>query len=178
MKKILGTLLLLSTVTFGASVYDYTLNAIDGKPMPLAGFKGKVVLVVNVASRCGFTPQYTALEAVYEKYKDRGLVIVGFPANNFGSQEPGTDEEIQTFCRSKYMVTFPMFSKISVVGDDKAPLYKFLTDKSANPSTGGEIKWNFTKFLVDRKGNVIQRFEPAITPDSTDVVSAIEKALK
>lgn len=178
MKTILGTLVLLSTVTFGASVYDYTLKAIDGKPMPLASFKGKVVLVVNVASRCGFTPQYTALEAVYEKYKDRGLVIVGFPANNFGSQEPGTDEEIQTFCRSKYMVTFPMFSKISVAGDDKAPLYKFLTDKSANPSTGGEIKWNFTKFLVDRNGKVIQRFEPAVTPDSTDVVSAIEKALK
>src|SRR5579863_2132274 len=148
------------------NLYDFQMKSIDGQQTSLSKYKGKVVMLVNVASKCGFTPQYTALEAVYEKYKDRGLVIVGFPANNFGSQEPGTDEEIQTFCRSKYMVTFPMYSKISVAGDDKAPLYKFLTDKSANPSTGGEIKWNFTKFLVDRKGNVIQRFEPAITPDS------------
>ena len=168
----------MSAATFGASVYDFTMNAIDGKPVPMNGFKGKVMLIVNVASRCGFTPQYTALEATYEKYKDRGFVITGFPANNFGGQEPGSNEEIATFCRSKYMVTFPMFSKISVKDDDKAPLYKFLTDKASNPATGGEIQWNFTKFLVDRNGKVIQRFEPAVKPDSPEVLSAIENALK
>jgi glutathione peroxidase len=136
-----------------------------------------VVLIVNVASKCGYTPQYTALQAVYAKYKDRGLVVAGFPANNF-AQEPGTDQEIQTFCSSKYMVTFPMFSKISVAGSDKAPLYRFLTDKSANPATGGEIQWNFTKFLVDRNGKIVSRFEPEVKPDSTAVISAIETALK
>jgi glutathione peroxidase len=169
---------MMSAATFGASIHDFTMKAIDGKPLPLSTYKGKVMLVVNVASQCGYTPQYTALQAVYQKYKEQGLVITGFPANNFGGQEPGTDAEIQTFCRSKYMVTFPMFSKISVTGADKAPLYKFLTDKSANPATGGEINWNFTKFLVDRNGKVLQRFEPEVTPDSPEVISAIEKALK
>ena len=168
----------MSAAAFGASIYDFTLKSIDGKPEPLADFKGKVLLVVNVASRCGFTPQYTALQAVYAKYRNQGFVIAGFPANNFGGQEPGSDEEIKTFCSSKYMVTFPMFSKISVKGDDKAPLYQYLTDKGANPSTGGEIQWNFTKFLVDRNGKIIKRFEPAVTPDSPEVVSAIESALK
>jgi glutathione peroxidase len=176
MKRILGVICLMSSVGFGASIYDYTMKSIEGKPMPLATFKGKVVLVVNVASRCGFTPQYTGLEALFEKYKDQGFVIAGFPANNFLSQEPGTDEEIKTFCSAKYNVSFPLFSKISVKGEDKAPLYQFLTDTKANPSTGGEIKWNFTKFLVDRNGNVIQRFEPAVTPEQID--SVIEKALK
>ena len=168
----------MSAAAFGASVYDFTMKTIDGKPLPMSSFKGKVVLMVNVASRCGYTPQYTALQAVYQKYQSRGLVIVGFPANNFGEQEPGTDEEIQTFCRSKYMVTFPMFSKISVAGDDKAALYKFLTDKSANPATGGDIQWNFTKFLMDRNGKIVKRFEPDVTPDSSEVTSAIENALK
>jgi glutathione peroxidase len=160
----------------GASIYDYTMKSIDGKPVPLSDFKGKLVLFVNVASRCGYTPQYTGLEALYEKYKDQGFVIAGFPANNFLSQEPGTDAEIKTFCSTKYNVSFPLFSKLSVKGEDKAPLYQFLTDKKANPSTGGEIQWNFTKFLVDRDGNVIQRFEPATTPEQME--SAIEKALK
>jgi glutathione peroxidase len=167
---------LFSSTTFGASVYDYTMNSIEGKPLPLASFKGKLLLVVNVASRCGYTPQYTGLEALYEKYKDQGLVIAGFPANNFLSQEPGTDQEIKTFCSTKYNVSFPLFSKISVKGEDKAPLYQFLTDTRANPSTGGEIQWNFTKFLVDRDGKVIQRFEPAVTPEQMD--SVIQKALK
>jgi glutathione peroxidase len=165
----------MSAAAFGASVYDFTMKTIDGTPMPLASFKGKVVMMVNVASKCGFTPQYTALEAVYEKYKAKGLVIVGFPANNFGGQEPGTNEEIKTFCSSKYMVTFPMFSKISVAGDDKAALYKYLT---ANPATAGEIQWNFTKFLVDCNGKVLARFEPAVTPDSPEIIAAIENALK
>ena len=159
------------------NVFDFTLNSIDGQPTSLASFKGKVVMLVNVASRCGFTPQYSALESVYEKYKDRGFVIVGIPANNFGKQEPGTNQEIKTFCTTKYKVSFPMMSKVSVKGDDITPLYQFLTDKSYSPKTGGEIQWNFTKFLVGPDGRVITRFEPDVTPDSPEVIAAIEKAL-
>jgi glutathione peroxidase len=171
--------LLPAAMLFAASgIYEFTLNSIDGQSAPLDAYKGKVMLLVNVASKCGFTPQYKALEAVYEKYKNQGFVIVGFPANNFMGQEPGTNEEIKTFCTRTYNVTFPMMSKISVKGGDKAPLYQFLTDASANPSTGGEIKWNFTKFLVDRQGKVIARFEPKVTPDSPEVTAAIEQALR
>jgi glutathione peroxidase len=159
------------------SVFDFTLNTIDGQPAPLAAYRGKVVMLVNVASRCGYTPQYTALESIYEKYRDRGFVIIGIPANNFGAQEPGTNQEIKTFCQSKYSVTFPMMSKVSVKGDDKTALYQFLTDKTASPKTGGEIQWNFTKFLVGPDGQIITRFEPAITPDSPEVTAAIEKTL-
>lgn len=159
------------------SIYDFTLKSIDGQPTPLSSYHGKVVLLVNVASRCGFTPQYTALESVYEKYKDRGLVIVGIPANNFAGQEPGTNEEIKTFCTRKYNVSFPMMSKLSVKGDDKTPLYQFLTSKEEDPAFGGEIQWNFTKFLFDRNGNPVARFEPKVTPDSPEVLSAIESAL-
>jgi glutathione peroxidase len=159
------------------SIYNFTIDSIDGKPVNLANFSGKVVLIVNVASKCGFTPQYAALESLYEKYKDKGFVIVGVPANNFMSQEPGTNEEIKTFCTNKYNVTFPMMSKVSVKGDDKAPLYTFLTDKASDPQFGGDIKWNFTKFLFDRSGNIVARFEPATTPDSPQVIAAIEAAL-
>jgi glutathione peroxidase len=159
------------------NIYDFTLPLLNGKDAPLADYKGKVVLVVNVASRCGFTPQYTALESIYEKYKDQGFVIIGFPANNFGGQEPGTNEEIAKFCTGKYNVTFPVYGKISVKGDDQAPLYSFLT-KDANPTVAGDIKWNFTKFLVDRQGNVVQRFESPVTPDSAEVTGAIEAQLK
>ena len=159
------------------NVYEFTLNSIDGQPAPLAAYKGKVVMLVNVASRCGFTPQYEALEAVYEKYKDRGFVIVGIPANNFGAQEPGTNQEIKTFCSSKYHVTFPMMAKVSVKGEDQTPLYQYLTDKSSNPQTGGEIQWNFTKFLVGPEGRVIIRFESKVKPDAAEVTAAIEKAL-
>lgn len=177
MRKLMS-MFLFSTAMFAASsVYDFNMNSIDGQPAPLSAYKGKVLLMVNVASKCGFTPQYTALESIYEKYKGQGLVVVGFPANNFMSQEPGTNEEIKSFCSRTYNVKFPMYSKISVKSDDKAPLYQFLTDKSTNPQFGGEIKWNFTKFLVDRNGNIIGRFEPKVTPDSPEVVSAIEKAL-
>jgi glutathione peroxidase len=173
-----GALLIMAGSLFAASgIYSFTLNSIDGKPAPLADYKGKVVLVVNVASQCGYTPQYSALEATYEKYKDQGFVILGFPANNFGAQEPGTNEEIKTFCTRKYSVTFPMYSKISVKGADQAPLYAYLT-KDTGPGLTGDIKWNFTKFLIDRNGKVVQRFEPAVTPDSQEVVSAIEKQLK
>jgi glutathione peroxidase len=172
--------LCLTAIAFAAppkSVYDFTLKSIDGQPTPLAEYHGKVLLLVNVASHCGYTPQYTALESIYEKYKDRGLVIVGIPANNFMGQEPGTNEEIKTFCTKKYNVSFPMMSKISVKGDDKTPLYQFLTDKSENPRYGGEIQWNFTKFLFDRNGNPVARFEPAVKPDSPEVTAAIESAL-
>jgi glutathione peroxidase len=161
-----------------SSVHEFSMKAIDGKTVTLSQFKGQVMLVVNVASRCGFTPQYEGLEKLYETYKGQGFVILGFPANNFGEQEPGTDAEIQTFCKSKYSVTFPMFSKISVTGADKAPLYRFLTDTSAHPKTGGEIQWNFTKFLVDRDGKIMQRFEPEVEPLSREIVAAVETAVK
>ena len=161
----------------GGTVYDYSAPLLDGQVVSLARFEGKVLLIVNTASKCGFTPQYAGLEALYEKYKDRGFVIVGVPANNFAQQEPGTNEEIKTFCSRKYNVTFPMMSKVSVLGDDKTPLYVFLTDKSANPQVGGDIKWNFTKFLFDREGRPVARFEPAVKPDSPEVAAAIEAAL-
>lgn len=176
--SLFGALILMASTSYAASsIYDFTLPLLDGKAAPLANYKGKVVLVVNVASRCGFTPQYSALESIYEKYKDQGFVIIGFPANNFGGQEPGTNAEIKTFCQTKYSVTFPVYGKISVKGDDQAPLYAFLT-KNANPTVAGDIKWNFTKFLVDRHGKVVQRFEPAVTPDSSQLTSAIEALLK
>jgi glutathione peroxidase len=159
------------------SIYDFSLKDIDHKEVNLSQYRGKVVLVVNVASRCGYTPQYEGLQKVYMKYKDRGFVILGFPANNFMAQEPGTDEEIKTFCSTKYNVTFPIFSKISVKGDDIHPLYKFLTSKETNPEFGGDIKWNFSKFLVDKSGKIIARFEPKVTPESDPVIQAIEKAL-
>ena len=168
-----------SSAAFAASsVHEFTLDSLTGTPTPLANFKGKVILLVNVASQCGYTYQYEGLQALYMKYKDQGLVIAGFPANNFGGQEPGSNTEIGAFCKSKYGVTFPMFSKISVGGGDKAPLYKFLTDKAANPKTGGEIQWNFTKFLVDQNGKVIARFEPGVEPQAKQLTSAVEALLK
>jgi glutathione peroxidase len=167
-----------SLMAAARSVYNFTLKSIDGKPVSLSEYHGKVLLLVNVASKCGFTPQYAGLESLYEKYKDRGLVIVGIPANNFGGQEPGTNEEIKKFCSNKYNVSFPMMSKVSVLGEDKTPLYAFLTDKSVNPQIGGDIKWNFTKFLFDRNGKPVARFEPNVTPDSPQVISAVESALK
>ncbi len=166
-----------ATLCAGESVYNFTLPSIDGEPTALSSYKGKVILLVNVASRCGFTPQYSALESIYEKYKDQGLVILGFPANNFGAQEPGTNAEIKTFCSTKYNVSFPMFAKVSVKGADCTPLYQYLTQQ-ANPSLTGDIKWNFTKFLVDRNGNVVARFESKVKPGSPEVVDAIEKLLK
>ena len=173
-----GVLLVMAGSLFAASgIYTFTLKSIDGKPAPLADYKGKVILVVNVASQCGYTPQYSALESIYEKYKSQGFVILGFPANNFGAQEPGTNEEIKTFCTRKYSVTFPIYAKISVKEPDQAPLYSYLT-KDTGPGIQGDIKWNFTKFLVDRSGNVVQRFEPAVTPDSKEMIVAIEKQLK
>ena len=177
MKTTLFALTLLAPLALMAasSVYDFTLPSIEGSPSPLAAYKGKVLLLVNVASKCGYTPQYKGLEALYEKYKDQGLVVLGFPANNFMGQEPGTNEEIKTFCSRTYHVSFPMYSKISVKGDDKAPLYQFLTDKSANPTTGGEIGWNFTKFLIDKQGKVVERYAPTDKPE--DLARDIEPLL-
>jgi glutathione peroxidase len=179
MKKFLVLMALLGMSAMAAekSVYDFTLNSIDGRATPLSSFKGKVLLLVNVASRCGYTPQYAGLESLYEKYKDRGFVIVGIPANNFGGQEPGTNQEIKTFCTAKYHVSFPMMAKVSVKGNDITPLYAFLTDKELHPDTGGDIGWNFTKFLVGPDGKVITRFDSKIEPESPEVTSAVEKAL-
>jgi glutathione peroxidase len=162
----------------GNTIYEFTINSIDGQPVSLDQYKGHVVMLVNVASRCGYTPQYKALESTYEKYRDRGFFIVGIPANNFGGQEPGTNQEIKTFCSTKYNVTFPMMAKVSVKGADITPLYQYLTNKSENPLTGGEIQWNFTKFLIGPDGRPVARFEPEVTPDAPQVISAIETALK
>jgi glutathione peroxidase len=160
------------------SVLDFTLKNIDGKETKLSDYRGKVLLLVNVASQCGYTPQYEGLQAVYSKYGAQGLVVLGFPANNFGGQEPGTNEEIKEFCTVKYKVAFPMFAKISVKGADIHPLYKFLTGKETNPEFGGDISWNFNKFLVDRNGKIIARFETKEKPEGEKVTQAIESALK
>jgi glutathione peroxidase len=157
-------------------VLDYEMNTIDGKPVKLESFKGKVVLMVNVASKCGLTPQYKGLEALYKKYKDDGLVIIGFPANNFGNQEPGTNKEIAEFCSLNYGVTFPMMSKVSVKGKDAHSLYKQL---AAQPEPiGGEPQWNFDKFLVNHAGEVVVRHSPRVTPEDKDLVADIERLLK
>lgn len=166
-----------NTMSAANSVHDFKMKAIDGKEVNLADYKGKVLLMVNVASKCGYTGQYKALEAVYRKYKDRGLVVMGFPANNFLWQEPGSNEEIATFCKRTYDVTFPMFSKISVLGGDKAPLYDYLTSDTANKKTSGMIKWNFTKFLIGPDGKPVARFGPGTEPDAAEVTAAIEQAL-
>jgi glutathione peroxidase len=160
------------------SVLDFELNSIDGKPTKLSGYKGNVLLLVNVASKCGYTPQYEGLQAIYTKYKDQGLMILGFPANNFMGQEPGTNEEIKIFCQTKYNVSFPLFAKISVKGADIHPLYQFLTSKETNPQFGGDITWNFNKFLVDRQGKIIARFETKEKPKGEKITQAIEQALK
>jgi glutathione peroxidase len=160
-----------------ASVLDFRIKDIDGKEVDLSRFKGKVLLIVNTASQCGFTPQYKDLEAVYQKYKDRGFEVLAFPANDFGSQEPGTDEQIKEFCATNYKVSFPLFSKIVVGGKKLHPLYEFLTSSSTNPRFSGPILWNFTKFLVNRKGELIDRFQPDDNPSGAKVTGAIERAL-
>jgi glutathione peroxidase len=159
------------------TVFDYIPLSIDGKPLPLASYRGKVLLIVNVASGSIFTPQYQGLEVLYQKYKDQGLVILAFPSDDFGKEEPAGNDEIKKFVAEKYKITFPLFAKIPMTGEHIAPLYGFLMDKQANPTTGGPIRWNFTKFLVDREGKVAQRFEPDVTPDSPELAAAIEKAL-
>ncbi len=157
------------------SLYGFSLNRIDGTPQSLGDYRGKVLMLVNVASKCGFTPQYEGLETLYERYRDEGLVVIGFPANDFGSQEPGSNAEIAEFCRATWSVKFPMFEKIHVKGDDQHPLYAWLT---AQPDPiGGEIVWNFQKFLVDRDGQVVERLSPKIEPQDPAVVGTIEALL-
>jgi glutathione peroxidase len=165
-------------VLLGATtVLDFIPLAIDGKPLPLASFRGKVLLIVNVASNSIFTPQYAGLETLYQKYKDQGFVVLAFPSNDFGKEEPGNDEAIRQLAEGKYKVTFPMFAKVPLAGEHIAPLFEFLMDKQANPAAGGPIRWNFTKFLVDREGKVVGRFEADITPDAPELAVAVEKAL-
>ncbi len=162
----------------GKSILDFKMKDIDGNDVKLKKYKGNVLLVVNTASKCGYTPQYEGLQATFEKYKAQGFYVLGFPANNFGGQEPGTAAEIKEFCTSKYKVTFPMFAKISVKGEDQDPLYKFLTNKETNPNFAGDITWNFNKFLIDKKGNVVARFSSKDKPDGEAVMQEIEKYLK
>jgi glutathione peroxidase len=160
------------------TVLDYIPLSIDGKPVAISTYRGKVLLIVNVASHSIFTPQYEGLETLYQKYKDQGLVILAFPSNDFGQEEPDGNDAIKQFVAEKYKITFPVFAKISLAGEHMAPLYQLLTDKQANSNTGGPIRWNFTKFLVDREGKVVQRFEPDVTPDSPELAVAIGKALR
>ncbi len=158
------------------SVYQYELNSIDGENISLSQFEGDVLLIVNTASECGFTPQYEGLQELYEQYSDQGFNVLGFPANNFGGQEPGTNKEIARFCEMNYGVTFPMFSKISVKGEDQHPLFTYLTN-AENPDFTGEISWNFEKFLIDRNGNVVRRFKSKVKPMSEEITGAITKIL-
>jgi len=151
-----------------ASVYDFTVHDITGKPVKLDRYKGKVLLVVNTASKCGFTPQYTGLEALYRKYRDQGLEVLGFPCNQFGAQEPGSEQEIATFCETNYGVTFPLFAKVDVNGDATAPLYRYLKHEKPGLLGTEAIKWNFTKFLVDRGGKVVARYAPNDTPEALE----------
>ena len=160
-----------------ASVYDFTLKDIDGNDVKLDKYKGSVVMLVNTASRCGYTPQYEGLQKIYDKYKDKGFVVLGFPANNFMGQEPGTEKEIKEFCTLKYKVSFPMFSKISVTGTDQHPLYGFLTNKKTNPEYGGDISWNFNKFVIDRDGRIVGRFGSKDKPEDPAVTALIEQSL-
>jgi glutathione peroxidase len=159
------------------TVLDLKMKSLDGKNVDLADYKGKVVLIVNVASKCGLTPQYEQLEAIYKKYSEEGLAILGFPCNQFGGQEPGTAEEIQEFCKANYGVTFDLFEKIDVNGDGAAELYKTLTALETKPTGPGKISWNFEKFLVDRNGVVVARFSPKTKPDDPEVTKAIEAEL-
>lgn len=155
----------------------FVMKDIEGKKQDLRQYHGNVILMVNVASRCGLTPQYEQLQAVYRKYADRGFVIFGFPANNFMGQEPGSNDEIKQFCTSKFDVTFPLFAKVSVKGDDICPLYKYLTDKKADHKKGGDIEWNFGKFIIDRNGKVVDRFNPRVKPDDEKLIASLEKYL-
>ena len=156
---------------------DFKVKNIDGKDVDLVSYKGKVLLILNVASKCGNTPQYEQLEAMSKKYKDKGLVVMGFHANNFGGQEPGTEAQIKEFCEETYKVDFPMFSKVSVKGADIAPLFKYLTAQESNPINKGDIAWNFEKFLISREGKLVHRFGNRVKPDDKSIVDAVEKEL-
>ncbi|MFM1848371.1 MAG: hypothetical protein RL417_1845 [Pseudomonadota bacterium] len=177
---LLGSLAMLGSVaaeTTTKSLYDFTVKGLGGESIELNRYRGQVALVVNTASKCGFTSQYKGLEEVYQKYKDRGLVVLGFPSNDFGGQEPGTNAEIKNFCELKYRTTFPVFEKNQVSGTEKQPVYKFLTEES-NPEYQGDPGWNFVKILVDKNGTVIDRFSSMTSPTSGTITRAIESALK
>lgn len=172
---LLAALFFMQTLTHAESIYDIKLKDIDEKATSLAPYKGKVMLLVNVASKCGYTKQYAALESTYQKFKDQGFVVLGFPCNQFGGQEPGSNEEIKQFCSSKFNVTFPLFDKLDVNGANRHALYTNLAgDNSPFP---GDIKWNFNKFLIGKDGKILQRFESKATPDSPEVIAAIKSAL-
>lgn len=156
------------------SIYDLTVNRADGQPVKMAEYKGKVLLLVNVASQCGFTPQYEGLEKLHREYKDRGLTVLAFPSNDFGGQEPGTMEEIMTFCRTRYDVTFEVMEKVHAIGEQKHPLYQWLTDAS---ESGEEVKWNFEKFLISRDGQLLARYDSRTSPEDPVLLSDVEKAL-
>jgi glutathione peroxidase len=160
-----------------ANFHDFTATTIDGDEKNLGDYSGKTLLVVNVASQCGLTPQYKGLEELHRKYKGRGFAVLGFPCNQFAGQEPGSDEEIKDFCETRFNVSFPLFSKIDVNGEERHPLYEFLTSQETQPDGPGDIKWNFAKFIVDKKGNVVARFDPATEPTAKDLTTAIEEAL-
>jgi glutathione peroxidase len=174
---ILLVLALLQVVSAQAagSIYDIPVKDIDGKPTSLKTYEGKVLLIVNVASKCGYTPQYTGLEALYEKYKDKGLLVLGFPCNQFGGQEPGTNEQIKQFCSSKYEVTFPLFDKIEVNGPNRNQLYTMLAGEGS--PFPGNIKWNFNKFLIGHDGKILKRFDSKVKPESEEMTQAVEAAL-
>lgn len=159
------------------TLHDFSAKTIEGTERSLKDYAGKVALVVNVASQCGLTPQYGGLEELYDTFEDRGFVVLGFPCNQFGGQEPGTEGEIKTFCETTFGVRFPMFAKIDVNGPHRHPLYAFLTGEPTAPDGPGDVLWNFAKFLVDRQGKVVARFSPRTAPVSEEVVSAIERAL-
>jgi glutathione peroxidase len=185
MTKILTALAAILIILAGAqakgaavtNVHSFTMKTLDGQEQSLGIYTGKVLLIVNVASKCGFTSQYAGLEKLYKDFAPRGLVVLGFPANNFMGQEPGSDEQIKQFCTLNYGVTFPMFSKISVKGDAQHPLYKHLTEKGTNPDFSGPIAWNFNKFLIGKDGKILNRFGSRTKPDDPALIKAIEDAL-
>ena len=178
MKKLVflfGGLLLSVSVLAQHNIYDFTVKDIDGHAYSFSQLKGKKIMIVNVASKCGFTPQYKALEALYKKYKSDNFIIIGFPANNFKHQEPGTNQEIKKFCTLNYGVTFPMMAKISVKGDTMAPLYKWLTEKKLNGKMNSSVKWNFQKYLIGRNGKIDYVFDPWIKPDNRKIIQWIKE---
>jgi glutathione peroxidase len=157
--------------------YDFTVTTIDGASRSLNEFAGRALLVVNVASQCGLTPQYAGLQAIHERYQARGFAVLGFPCNQFGSQEPGTEPQIKTFCETRYGVTFPMFAKLEVNGPGRHPLYAFLTTQPTRPDGPGDVQWNFAKFLVGKDGTVVARFSPTEAPESAEITASIERVL-
>lgn len=177
MTLLLGAFLSMASAVDHECALNFKAKTIDGKTVDLEDYEGKVVLIVNTASRCGLTPQYAGLQQMYEKYQGKGFVVLGFPCNQFGRQEPGTEAEIKQFCSANYNVSFPMFSKIDVNGGEAAPIYKYLTSQDTKPAGKGDISWNFEKFLIDRDGQLVGRYAPRTKPDDADLVKAVEAEL-